>query len=317
MIREKSKKELIRGRRSKLLIGGFKLAHLINGYANRSSFNELCGIQMLLQKLLSLVPGPRVVPTLFGFNMIVHPDFDRALYTRGVYERGTLYIMGKVLSKSDVFIDIGAYIGLMSLFAAKAVGPGGEVHCFEPEPHIFAILSKNVIMNSLNNVRTNQYALGSAQGVAKLFNNLDVSAGASSLIKKNAQKEEDGIEVAVDTLDRYLEKQSLKKIKMIKVDVEGYELETLKGAANVLSRKDPPVLCVEYSLDNPIMGDPRDLYRYIRIVNEYKVFRLENTKEAIGRLIEIKEEKDLPKHDNLFCLHPVHITNLPMDLCFG
>jgi hypothetical protein len=128
---------------------------------------------------------------------------------------------------------------------------------------------------------------------------MEINRGCSTFVEQDSK---DGVDVNVTTLDDYCLEEGIDDIKLIKIDVEGWELEVLKGASNVLSRENAPILCIEYSNMTDTFGGKReDIYEYILSINNYKVFKLEKGKGLASKLIEVSSIEDLPEHDNLFC----------------
>jgi FkbM family methyltransferase len=128
--------------------------------------------------------------------------------------------------QGKVFVDIGANVGAYSLRAAAS---GMEVHSFEPNPENIKVLKRNAELNQLS-IDLLEYAIGSSTGTVKLSPN-----GATSRITEG-----DGIEIPIRALDSF----NLPKVDVLKVDVEGYELEVLRGAEGTLERC-RPVLMIE------------------------------------------------------------------------
>jgi FkbM family methyltransferase len=259
------------------------------------------------------IPKPKgilTVPTLYGFKMVINANSGivqgHSIYYDGTYEAGTLHVLSKCLSKGDVFLDIGSNIGLMALYGSKCVGPGGKVLAFEPEPVIFETLNKNITINQVAHIKTLQMALGSTQGTATIYNSKN-NFGAPSLIKTDKQSGHSS-NVAIRRLDDVLLEQEIADVRMMKVDVEGWELEVLKGCPNLLSRKDAPIICIEISnLHSTHMGSTKDIYDFIVNINDYKIYRLARSKAIPSKLIKIASSMNLPEHDNLFCFLPAHI----------
>jgi len=206
-----------------------------------------------------LAPRPRgstIIHTYYGFDIFVDPVTDKGLereiYYYGTYEAGTLYVMRRYLREGDTFIDVGANIGFISLFASQLVGASGAVYSFEPASETFEILKRNVRMNNIDNIRVYNFALGSTRGSLLIYNNLAISRGSASLIPY--QDNSDGRQVFVQTLDEFVTVNEIFNIKMVKIDVEGWELEVLKGAKHLLGRFDSPIICIEYSNLYPIQN---------------------------------------------------------------
>lgn len=274
----------------------YSLNNTLNKYPFRGSHRLGKGVgKVLLRKPLK----PIEVKTHDGHKIIVDPikakGLEETIYYTGTYEPGTLAIFKKVLSKGDIFVDVGANIGSTVIPAAKAVGKKGSVIAFEANSHIAKILKKNIKLNKLKNIKINDIALGDKKGELRLYSNTSSNRGESTLVKPS---DYDGtsIKVRVDKIDNVLKHP---RIKMIKIDVEGWELKVLKGAEKILKSNNPPALCVEYV--RKYNENNTGLYNYIREVNNYKVYKLKRGKQSISTLTEVKTESDLPTHDNIFC----------------
>jgi FkbM family methyltransferase len=247
------------------------------------------------------------VSTLDGFDIIVHGKADaiieQSVYYTGTYEKGTIHLMKQLLKEGDVFIDAGANIGLMSMVAATCVGQGGSVHAFEPFPLIYDRMLHNIHLNQFTNIKTYQMALAAAAGEAYLYPDHSHNPGASSLIDRSHGTTP--IAIRTGTLDTYF--SGAEKIALIKIDVEGYEGEVLKGATRLLSMPEAPALIVECSSDRENYHySSSGLFEYIKGINHYRVFKLKRGKGHIAALVEVKTPADLPVHDNLYCFLPHH-----------
>lgn len=137
--------------------------------------------------------------------------------------------MRKILRAGDIVIDVGANIGSITLAAASMVGAQGRVIAFEPNPRIFIFLTKNVRLNRLDNVTLYNCAVGDKKGEVSL--SCPISDDVTKIVPQSDQK------TSMATLD---EKVSLitGRIRLLKVDVEGYEKFVLLGAAKTLERTD-------------------------------------------------------------------------------
>lgn len=275
--------------------------------------NGFLGLK-LAKVLFPKIVGTVQVPTLHGFDILIHGKSDaiieRTIYYTGTYEKGTIHLMKQLLKEGDVFIDAGANIGLMSMVAATSVGPTGMVYAFEPFPLIFNRLVANIRLNHFRNIITYPVALASVSGEALLYPDSALNPGASSLI--NRAQNVEPISIRKEVLDVYFAKQ--KEISLIKIDVEGYELEVLKGATHLLKSAKAPALIVECSSDRENFNySATELFEFIQGINDYKVFKLKRGKAHISGLVEVKTAAELPLHDNLFCLRPFHLNMVRHD----
>lgn len=271
--------------------------------------------------ILPKVRGPIAVPISYGFNLIVDPKNDigleRQIFETGSYETGTLHVISKCLRKGDTFLDVGSNIGLMSLLAAKVVGCEGQVYAFEPESQTFAILSRNIEINGFKNIKAHELALGASSSTARIFRQVR-KREAATLIGP-AGNTTGGKEVPIETLDKFINEKNISNVRMIKIDVQGWELEVLKGAPNILSNPDAPIICIDYSdLHSMHGGLLRDVYDTICASNQYRIFKLQHGKDRAGQLVEIEGPEQLPSFDNLFCFTKEHIKGLDTSMfCKG
>jgi FkbM family methyltransferase len=255
-----------------------------------------------------------------GFLIEVNPrrnkGVDALLFTNRIYEAGTLHVMKSVLQPGDTFIDAGANIGLMSLAGAQWVGLEGRVHAFEPVPDIYQHLLDNIRINHAENVIAHNCALGERQEKRTIYQQLMVNYGSATL-QKPANYSKSHV-VNIETLDRFIVTQDIKTVRMLKADVEGWELELLKGSTSLLSSKNAPVLCLECSKNRLSETDGReDVYQFIKRVNDYKIFKLKYGKETLSPLVEIRQALELPAHDNIFCFLPNYLEMPNLKQLFG
>ena len=135
--------------------------------------------------------------------------------------------------RAHVVVDVGAHIGIYALKAAKLVGNEGIVLAFEPETQNFSLLLKNIALNRAKNVIPLKIALANFIGRAKLYIDPN-NVGGHSLVYHDR---ENWREVNVSTLDAIISKLAIEFVDLMKIDVEGGELDVLKGARGLLQRK--------------------------------------------------------------------------------
>lgn len=122
-------------------------------------------------------------------------------------------------------------------------------------------------------------------------------------------------EVRVEVLDDVLKTQNINEVNFIKIDVEGYEMNVLRGAKNLMSGKSAPIICVEYTLEREgKTKNSNTIYSFLKEINNYYFFQLTKTSSTISRLKPIFKYSDLHKHDNLYCFLDSHLKNLSKDI---
>lgn len=263
-------------------------------------------LSRFLSKLLIPKPeGEVIAKNVYGFDLLLNPVIDngveRTLYYFGTYEKGTLNFIKEHLPKGGTFFDIGANIGLMSIFAARCLSDNGKVYSFEANPETAKLLRYNIKLNKISNIEVVDKAVGNDTGKIRIYDNWSVNRGGATLIKP--EKETNSFEVDLIRIDDMAE-YSNSAISMIKIDVEGFELDVLKGLEKILRKTGPPKLIIECSADrNNHYDSVYEIYDFIKKVNNYRIYKLSNSKERPGHLVEITSKEELPKHDNIFCIN--------------
>jgi FkbM family methyltransferase len=140
------------------------------------------------------------------------------------------------LRNGDIVIDVGAHIGSYTIRCAKLFGENGKVIAIEPIPENLILLKNNLEFNKLNNVLIEDKAIYNKQNKIKLFY-YDIHPSGASVFKKFESDHLHAIIVETTTLDAIIEKYNLKKIDLLKVDVEGAEAEVLSDKALSITRK--------------------------------------------------------------------------------
>lgn len=170
--------------------------------------------------------------------------FDRLLYL-------TLHRWGRMGSEQQDFfrrhikpgktvVEAGANIGLYTLLFSKLVGATGKVISFEPDPELFEALKRNVTDNHADNVVVHQKALGSKTESRVLCKGL-FNRGDNRL--SNDSNESQGVKVEVARLDDMFRGQS---IDFLKMDVQGWEPEVLKGMTGLMETNPEMGIYFEY-----------------------------------------------------------------------
>lgn len=248
-----------------------------------------------------------------GFQLYVNPRYDkgieRKLYLTGSYEKRLLKLPKVLVNPGDVIVDAGANIGLISIFCAIKAGNNGIVLSFEPHPETFPILQKNIAINGLSQITAFKNALGSSPGSARIYSNIQINRGAASLVE--FQKDSPSFDIEILTLDDVLKQQNILHLNLIKIDVEGFEMEVLKGAEEILTKENGPILVVECSNSrNNFKYGMVDLFDFLTKKYQYQVYKFDLSKEKISKLIKVECVEELPEHDNIIALKNEHLPIL-------
>ncbi len=184
-----------------------------------------------------------------GVKMYLYFDSKLCeLIYKGEFERQEQQFINTFLKQGDIFVDIGANVGLFTLIAAHRVGKSGHVYAFEPCEKAYQRLLANVQLNRLTNTSCYQLALSDKKGHVNLKIPMDGYDAWSSLgypYEGNAIKDET---VQTVTWDDFAQEHDLvEKVIMMKIDVEGWEARVLSGGHKTLSRTDAPILQVEFT----------------------------------------------------------------------
>jgi FkbM family methyltransferase len=160
----------------------------------------------------------------------------------GSYEYAVSALVRSYLDRGDVFVDVGANLGYFTVLGAAAVGPSGLVLAYEPHAAIRARLERNVSLNALTQVRVRGEAVSDVDGTLRL---LDVNEAHNAGLSRLARPTEGGgVPVKTIRLDSVPELRRAPP-RLIKIDVEGHELEVFGGAAGLLAHDDAPALLFE------------------------------------------------------------------------
>lgn len=146
-------------------------------------------------------------------------------------EPGTRRVLHAVLEPGGTAVDVGASVGLHMTALARAVGPAGTVHAFEAEPRLAPMLRRTIAVNGFSCVRLHPVAVGDRDGQAR-FNVANVIGHSSLYDLPDDEGVRQQIEIPMRALDSVLPPGT--RVDLIKIDVEGAELDVLHGAERVL-----------------------------------------------------------------------------------
>ena len=172
---------------------------------------------------------PITLKHTYGFDISLDPEdlgISPSIGVLGWYELRTTELFLQLLQKGFTVIDVGANVGFFTLLAAKLVEKEGTVLAFEPEPTSFSLLSGSVLRNNFSNVKLSQKCVSDIDGRRTLYLSSTRHRGMHSIIRDSG-----GTSVTVPStrLDTEVSRLGIDHVDLLKIDVEGAELEVLKG----------------------------------------------------------------------------------------
>ena len=182
------------------------------------------------------------------FSVFENDDIGWRLRWRLGFEKNEIKWLLSFLNPNDLFVDVGANLGLYTILAARVLSQG-RVVAFEPAPLVGSLLRLNVLLNNLRNVTLKSEALSDQVGQASF--SVAVDSGFSSLRGTERKETFEVLTVDVTSLDVALANIG-RAPAVIKVDAEGAESMIIRGATSTLTndKKRPRALLVECNDDN-------------------------------------------------------------------
>jgi FkbM family methyltransferase len=158
---------------------------------------------------------------------------SEAFITQGDVDWGSEKLLAALLTGKGVFLDVGAHIGYYSLYMLPGVS---KAYCFEPDPRVFALLENNV--RDKPKVETIPWAVGASDCRARFTLERDSEISHLSHYGEDKFRQ---IVVNMVTIDSFVFERGL-AVEAIKIDVEGHDIEVIRGAMGVLEQQQPVVL---------------------------------------------------------------------------
>lgn len=170
-----------------------------------------------------------------------------------------------LVNSHSVIIDIGSNIGATALQLAQR-SPHGFVYGFEPDKSNYKRACENISLNKFSNIHLENFGLGNKDEKLKLFQVNHLNPGMNRILL-NGNDKLPYEEIEIKTLDSYVKENNIKKIDIIKIDVEGFENQVLLGASETI-KKNMPLLFVEVIDKNLKENDSSAL----KLFNQLKEF---------------------------------------------
>jgi len=205
-------------------------------------------IRMLIRnhhRIRWMIPDRYFLFSVPGGKMFLRPKESFMMLQRifGLYETQKMAAVQQLLKPGGTFIDVGGNKGDFSLLAAKVVGDSGKVICIEPEHTNAGWIHSSLGMNRYRNITICELALSDQNGDAVLH--LGTKSGLHTLRDSALERELGSVIVKTRTLDSLLQEKGIRHVDVIKIDVEGAELQVLRGALQTIAENPGIVLLID------------------------------------------------------------------------
>ncbi|WP_159059379.1 FkbM family methyltransferase [Rhodopseudomonas palustris] len=218
------------------------------GAARHTLDSRLHQIDIKIRGPLDYDDTTRAVRTVDGYVLV--PKTARELYilladapAEGL-EPGTHRCLKALVDPGMTIADVGANVGMLTLSFARSVGAQGKVYAFEAEPEFQDLLEKSFALNGVPWVELQRRAAGRKAGTATFH--VSPIAGHSSLYDLPADEAPASKQITVEvvTLDEAL--AEVPRVDLVKIDVEGAELEVLAGMQGLIARNPALAIVAEF-----------------------------------------------------------------------
>ena len=199
------------------------------------------------RKLAGASDSARVTRNGLHWELDLSEGVDLAIFLFGQFENATAKVLEKLVPAGAIVLDIGANIGAQTLPLARLVGSNGKVYAFEPPECAFCKMKQNLALNpNLRRRVVPEQARLTSPGThdpGEIYSSLRVT-GQEARHKGHLGIAKSTKGARVITLDEYLEGVGARRIDFIKLDVDGFEVDVLRGAKKTL-RCCRPSICME------------------------------------------------------------------------
>jgi FkbM family methyltransferase len=197
-------------------------------------------------------------PAHVKIDLDINDHIQKQIFYNGTYEKETVKKLNELLPQDGIFFDIGANIGVYSLNVFRKAK---EVFAFEATKTTYDKLNKIITDNEIKNIHLNFNAVDDKNDKeVSIFLGNKFNNGSNSMFNKGIVANT----VKTITLDAFIKRNSISRIDIIKIDIEGNELYALKGAVNSIKKYRPVIFCeINPELNMKAGYTAEELYNFI------------------------------------------------------
>jgi FkbM family methyltransferase len=203
-----------------------------------------------------------VIAQGLGRGLRFNTGRSNAGYLLGTSEPYVQRALATVVRPGLTFYDVGSNVGFHAMLAARLVGQSGHVICFEPFPDNANQIEYNACLNGFTNVRVRREALGNHDGSGRFLTSEEPTWGKLDSAGREPSRMSGEVQVAVRSLDSVVTEPPMPVPDVIKIDVEGGEVDVLTGAARTL-REHRPILLIELHGTNAEVAEALESFGYL------------------------------------------------------
>lgn len=247
-------------------------------------------------------PEESIVFEVEGSRIRLDPQdrtISEAIFLYGTWEPFEIELVSSVVRPEQSFLDIGAHIGYYSLAAARAMEGRGRVYAFEPSPVNFALLQENVRMNGLEGVihpvhaalfrepsEIELYLAEHNSGDNRIYPS---TPGEDTYVNGHVSGERRVVKVPALVGDDFLAEQGVEKVDVIKLDVQGAEMDVLSGLRRTLEYPDLVVFTEFWPYGLRRSG--ADPAAWLELMSKHLGFRMFHIQAEERRVTPIEPER--------------------------
>ena len=209
-----------------------------------------------------------IIKNIHGNKMIINindPGISRELLMDGTHEPQTTELIKTVLKPDMHIVEVGANVGYYTLIEAEIIGEGGRVYAIEPVPENYFFLQRNVNLNKYGNVSFFNFAISDQSGHHDFITTKQSNWGSmvnhdsddkSSWVKERLSTIQSGtLKVETITFDEFIKVNNIEKINLVRMDIEGFEIQAIKGMKETIKKMKPPFYIL-MEVHNNVFKDP-------------------------------------------------------------
>lgn len=216
-----------------------------------------------------------------GAGLKFNAAHSNPAYSLGTNEPPVQQTLAQNLGAGDVFYDIGANVGFFTVLGAKLVGPTGHVYAFEPVPENAAAVHHNASLNNLTQVTVFHRAVSDRDGSGELLLAHYSGGSALSTVDTPPPDLKAVINVDVVAIDSLVGRQVILPPTVVKIDVEGAEMNVLRGMSQTMNDHKPLIIYEIDDEDEASFNQKQEACAAFLNGNEYSITRIEDSYQEI------------------------------------